>query len=303
MGGEFPMINFVKYRAITAFISLFLIGSFVGFAVYKRRTTGEVFRYSVDFTGGAQVLFRFKEPVSALAVKNILDSNGWAGAVVREFADDELLVRVKLEEVVQELGSVAERMKKVIENSMVGAQVTILQSEAVGPGVGEALRGKSVRAVVYALLAMLLYIALRFWSFGFALGAVVALFHDAILMLAVFLLLNREISINVIAAVLAVMGYSINDTIVIFSQIRDNLAKLSHESLGKIVNISINHTLRRTILTSVSTGLPVLSMLILGGDALRDFSIALLVGIIVGTYSSIYIASPIMMVLYRDKKA
>ncbi len=194
-------------------------------------------------------------------------------------------------------------MQQAIEKSMKDVQVTILQSEAVGPGVGETLRGKSIRAIVFALLAMLFYIALRFWSFGFALGAVMALFHDAILMLAVFLLLNREISINVIAAVLAVMGYSINDTIVIFSQIRDNLAKFSHESLEKIVNISINHTLRRTILTSISTGLPVLAMLILGGEALRDFSIALLVGIIIGTYSSIYIASPVMMLLYRDKKA
>ena len=297
------MINFVKYRAITAFISLFLIGSFIGFAVYKKRTTGEVFRYSVDFTGGAQVLLRFDKPVSSLAIKNILDKNGWEGAAIREFADNELLVRVKLEEVAKELGSVAERMQQAIEKSMKDVQVTILQSEAVGPGVGETLRGKSIRAIVFALLAMLFYIALRFWSFGFALGAVMALFHDAILMLAVFLLLNREISINVIAAVLAVMGYSINDTIVIFSQIRDNLAKFSHESLEKIVNISINHTLRRTILTSISTGLPVLAMLILGGEALRDFSIALLVGIIIGTYSSIYIASPVMMLLYRDKKA
>ena len=297
------MINFVKYRAVTAFISLFLIGGFIGFAVYKKRTTGEVFRYGVDFTGGAQVLLRFDKPVSSIAVKDILDKNGWEGAVIREFADNELLVRVKLEEVAKELGSVAERMQQAIEKSMKGVAVTILKSEAVGPGVGEALRGKSIRAIVFALIAMLLYIALRFWSFGFALGAVVALFHDAILMLAVFLLLNREISVNVIGAVLAVMGYSINDTIVIFSQIRNNLAKLSHESLGTIVNISINQTLRRTILTSVSTGLTVLSMLILGGEALRDFSIALLVGIIIGTYSSIYIASPVMMLLYRDKKA
>ncbi len=297
------MINFVKYRTVTAFISLFLIGSFIGFAIYKRRTTGEVFRYSVDFTGGAQVLLRFDKPVSSIAVKDILDKNGWEGAAIREFADNELLVRVKLEEVAKELGSVAERMQQVIEQSMDDVQVTILQSDAVGPGVGETLRGKSIRAIVFALLAMLLYIALRFWSFGFALGAVMALFHDAILMLAVFLLLNREISVNVIGAVLAVMGYSINDTIVIFSQIRDNLAKMSHESLNKIVNISINQTLRRTILTSISTGLPVLAMLILGGEALRDFSIALLVGIIIGTYSSIYIASPVMMLLYRDKKA
>ncbi len=296
------MINFVKYRAVTAIMSLLLIGSFVGFAIYKKQTTGEVFRYSVDFTGGAQVQLRFNKPVSSIALKDILDKNGWEGAVIREFEDNEILIRVKLEEVENELGSVAERMQSAIQESMSDVQVTILQSEAVGPGVGETLRGKSIRAIVFALLAMLLYIALRFWSFGFALGAVMALFHDALLMLAAFLFLNREISVNVIGAVLAVMGYSINDTIVIFSQIRDNLAKLSHESLATIVNISINQTLRRTILTSVSTGLTVGAMLILGGEALRDFSIALLVGIVIGTYSSIYIASPVMMLLYRRKQ-
>ncbi len=296
------MINFVKYRMVTAIVSLALISSFLGFALYKRQTTGEVFRYSVDFTGGAQVLLRFNQPVSSLAIKDILDKHGWEGAAIREFADNEILVRVKLEEVEKELGSVAERMQAAIQESMDGVQVTILQSDAVGPGVGEALRGKSIRAVVLALLAMLLYIALRFWSFGFALGAVMALFHDALLMLAAFMFLNRDISVNVIGAILAVMGYSINDTIVIFSRIRDNLVKLPHESLNAVVNISINQTLRRTILTSISTGLPVGAMLLLGGEALRDFSIALLVGIIIGTYSSIYIASPVMMLLYRGRK-
>ena len=297
------MINFIKYRLFTAFVSFLLIGSFIGFALYKRQTTGEVFRYSVDFTGGAQVLLKFSESVSAQTVKDILDVSGWDGAIVREFGENELLVRVKLDEVVQELGTVAERMQKAIQEKLPNVTVTILQSESVGPGVGEALRGKSVRAVVIALLAILAYIALRFWSLGFALGAVVALFHDAMLMLATFLILNREISINVIGAILAVMGYSINDTIVIFSQIRQNMKKMAHDSLADVVNISINQTLRRTLLTSISTGLTVGSMLILGGEALRDFSLALLVGIIVGTYSSIYIASPVMMLLQSGKKA
>ena len=173
----------------------------------------------------------------------------------------------------------------------------------MGTGLGDALRGKSINAIVFALLAMLAYIALRFWSFGFAIGAVIALFHDAFLMLATFLLLNREISINVVGAILAVMWYSTNDTIVIFAQIRNNLRKRSYETLSEIVNVSINQTMRRTMLTSISTGLTVGSMLVLGGEALRDFSLALLVGIVVGTYSSIFIASPIMMLMYRGKKA
>ncbi len=297
------MINFVKYRPFTAIVSFVLISSFIGYALYKRQTTGEVFRYSVDFTGGAQVLLKFSQPVSLLAVKDILDKNDWHGAALREFGENEILVRVKLDEITKELVTISERMQSAIQSAMPDIKVTVLKSESVGPGVGETLRGKSIRAILFALIAMLAYIALRFWSLGFAVGAVIALFHDAILMLAVFLLLNREISVNVIGAILAVMGYSINDTIVIFSQIRNNMKKMSHDSLSKIVNTSINQTLRRTLLTSISTGLAVGAMLILGGEVLRDFSLALIVGIVVGTYSSIYIASPVMMLMYRGNKA
>lgn len=297
------MINFIKYRMVTAAASILLMGSFFCFAIYKRQTTGEVFRYSVDFTGGAQVLLKFSQPVSMLAIKDILDKEGWDGAALREFSSDEILVRIKLDQVSKELGQVAEIMQSAVQKALPDMQVTVLQSESVGPEVGETLRGKSLKAVLLALLAMLAYVALRFWSFGFALGAVVALFHDAILMLAVFLLFDREISVNVIGAILAVMGYSINDTIVIFSQIRDNAKKMSHDSLKAVVNVSLNQTLRRTLLTSISTGLAVVSMLVLGGEALRDFSLALLVGIVVGTYSSIYIASPVMMLLDRGSKA
>lgn len=297
------MINFVRYRLFTALISIICVGSFIGFAIYKKQTTGEVFKYSVDFTGGAQVLLRFSEPVNSNQLKEILDREGWQGATYRDFDQNEIMVRIKLDQIKDELGIVAEKMQAAIQRTLPNVSVTILQSETVGPEVGEALRGKSVYAVLYALIAMLLYIAIRFWSVGFALGAVVALFHDALLMLAVFLFVGRDISINVIGAILTVVGYSINDTIVIFSQIKENLKKMSHESLANVVNISINQTLRRTLLTSISTGLAVLSLLILGGEALRDISLALLVGIIVGTYSSIYIASPVMMLLYRKKRA
>jgi preprotein translocase subunit SecF len=297
------MIDFVKYRLVSAGVSLLLIFTFLGYAIYKRQTTGEVFRYSVDFTGGAQILLKFSQPLSTIAVRDILEKEGWEGVSLREFGENEILVRVKLDEAIKELGMIAERMQAVLQAAMPETQVTVLQSESVGPGVGETLRGKSMRAVILSLIAMLIYIALRFWSFGFAVGAVVALFHDALLVLAAFLFLNREISLNLIGAILAVLGYSVNDTIVIFSQIRDNLKTMSHASLAHIVNVSINQTLRRTILTSFATALTVAAMLALGGEVLRDFSIALTVGIVVGTYSSIYIASPIMMLFYRGNKA
>jgi preprotein translocase subunit SecF len=293
------MIDVLRYRTITAFLSAAFFVIFFGFVAYRWKTTGEVFRYSIDFTGGVQVLLRFEKPVSALAVKDILDKNNMNGVAVREFGDNEILVRIKLEEIADNLGSIANRIQQTIQNDMPDQTITILQSETVGPEVGGSLREKSTKAVIFSMIAILIYIAFRFWSFGFAVGAVVALFHDAMMMLAVFLFCNREISINVIGAILAVMGYSINDTIVIFSQIRDNLKKMTHESLDHIVTVSINQTLRRTVLTSFATALTVGAMLLIGGEPLRDFSLALLVGIVVGTYSSIYIASPVMMLLYR----
>lgn len=291
------MISFVRYRVITALFSLAIMAAFVGVIVYRIHTRGYAFTYSVDFTGGTQVLLGFSKPVSDMVVRDLLTQSGFESVVARDFGRGELLVRVK--DFSSDSSGVAKRMVTVIQNAMPDCEVTVLQNEAVGPGVGEQLRWKSVYAVLMALLILLIYIAVRFLSFGYALGAVIALFHDAIVMLAVFLFLDREISINVIGAILAVLGYSINDTIIIFSQIRNNCKEMTGSSIGHIVDVSINQTLRRTVLTSFTTGLAVGSMYLLGGEALRDFSLALLVGIVFGTYSSIYIASPVMMLFNR----
>lgn len=273
----------------------------LGVYLYKWHTRGYTFVYSVDFTGGTQVLLKFQKPVSTLALKEILEKNGWKNPITREFsAPEEVLVRVS--EFSNDAKGLAERMKQVIQTEISDNPVSILQSEGVGPGVGQTLRWNLFLAVIIALIAILIYIALRFWSFAFAAGAVVALIHDPIAILGIFLLFDREISINVIGVILAVIGYSINDTIVIFSRIRENLHKMKGSSLEEIVNVSLNKTFRRSILLSFATMLTVLSMLFFGGEVLRDFSLALLIGIVFGTYSSIYIASPVMMLLYKEGK-
>lgn len=295
------MINVVKYRGYCALFSAILMASFVGVGIYRYQTRGQVFTYSVDFTGGTQVLFKFGSPVSGNHVKTILQQAGWPHAVVRDFSSQEMLVRVG--EYSNDAKGLGDRMRQALITGLEGNSIEILQTEIVGPGVGSALRWKSMRAVLIGLLAMLFYIAISFWSLAFSVGAVVALFHDALVMLATFLFIDREISVNVILAILTVIGYSINDTIVIFSRIRDTMRKSGGAmSLEEIVNVSINQTLRRTLLTSISTGLTVGAMLLLGGEALRDISLALLVGIIFGTYSSVYIASPVMMLLYRKER-
>jgi preprotein translocase subunit SecF len=286
------MIDFLRLRFVTACISLSMMVGFAGLLTYRYVTRGSCFSYSIDFTGGTQVLLRFDKAISAEKVKAIL-SEEWSGVATRDFSDTDVLVRVK--EYVNDAMGLSQRMKKKLEAALPDYTIIIEQSDAVGAGVGEALRFKSLHFIVLALIAMLMYIAWRFWSVSYALGAVVALFHDALAILLVFLLLDIEISINIIAAIVAVLGYSINDTIVIFSQIRNNAKRMGATPLYDIINVSLNQTLTRTMLTSISTGLVVAIMFIFGGEALHDFSLALLIGIVFGTYSSIYIASPIMM--------
>jgi preprotein translocase subunit SecF len=292
------MINFLKYQSIAAIFSVAMIFTFIGIFAYKKITTGQAFTYSVEFTGGTQVLFSFENPVTSNQVVGILEKNNYPGALTRQFGPKEILVRVK--EFSDNITGLAETLRATLQEAL-AMNVKVLQTDSIGQGVGEALTWSSIKAVLFGLFLMLLYIGWRFWSFSFALGAVISLFHDAIAILLFFLLFNKEISINVIGAILAVLGYSINDTIVIFTQIRKNFKEMRGKPIDQIVNISLNQTLRRTILTSFSTTLIVIALLLLGGETLRDLSTALLIGIIFGTYSSIYIASPVMLLFYKEK--
>ncbi len=293
--------DFLKYRYVAAFFSLAILAVFIGVYFYKAHTqpSGKAFTYSIDFEGGTQTLFKFSRPVSSAEIQEIVEKAGWQGPTLREFSSQEILVRVK--EVASASAGVSSRILAALQAALPGTQIEILQTEMVGGGVGQELRWNAFRAVLISLIAMLLYIAITFSSFAFAIGAIVALFHDPFMILGTFLVLDKEISLIFIAAILAVIGYSINDTIVIFAQISKNIKKMQGDSLYDIVNLSINQTLRRTLLTSFATALTVLSMFLIGGEVLRDFSLALLVGIVVGTYSSIYVASPIMMYFYKGK--
>jgi len=294
-------IDFLKYNRFILFCTALVFAGSAGLALYRAQTRGSAFMYSVDFTGGTQVLLKFGNAVSSGQVKSALEAKGWTGIITREFPNNELLIRVKaFENDAQGLGGL---IRQAIADALPGTEVTILSTEAVGPGVGAELRNKSIYAILFSLIALLFYIATTFWSFSYAIGAVVALIHDAIIMLTFFLLFDRDISITVIGAILAVLGYSINDTIVIFSRIRANLKKMPQASINHVINLSINQTLTRTLLTSFTTLLTVASMVIFGGEALRDFSVVLLIGIIFGTYSSIFIASPVMMLFYRQENS
>jgi preprotein translocase subunit SecF len=289
------MIQFLRYRFLTGLFTVVFFGVFIVRSVFLYKQNGRVFSYSVDFTGGTAVLFKCS--ASAEAVKVALSNAGWQDVDTRAFGPDEVMVRVK--EFTHSADGVANQMALALRQEF-GSEVIVLQNDSVGPAVGEELRSNLVKATIIALFAMLTYIGLRFWSYAFAVGAFVALVHDAFAMLAMLLFFNQEISSNVIGAILLVIGYSINDTIVIFSQIRDTISRSAGRSLEDIVDESLNFTLRRTILTSLSTLIPVTVMLLFGGDALFPLSFTLFVGVIFGTFSSVYIASPVMMLLYKE---
>jgi len=298
------MIDVLKYRYYTAIISLAICLSFVGYYVYLVNTRGYAFNYSVDFDGGTQIRLKFDKPVNTATIRAALENQGWHGATTREFSNSqEILVRVK--DFSSDVKTLATRISAAIKEAIPDVSIEVLESESIRPSAVEALRFNSFLALAFGLLAMFLYTAFRFWSVAFAMGVFVSLFHDAIVVLAVFLFLDREVSINLISAVLTLLGYSISDTIVIFARIRENLAENAalkrHMSLAHVVTLSINQTLRRTILLSAATALTVMAMLLLGGESLRDLSLALLVGIIFGTYSSIYIASPVMMLFHKEE--
>lgn len=290
------MIDFLKYRPFYAAFSAIIFTVFIGALVYKHYTRGETFVYSVDFTGGTQVVFGFGKPVSSAEVISVLEKEGYNGVVTREFSEKEILVRLK--DFSSDAQGLAVKVKGTLETAL-GTEIDIKQVDSVGAGVGASFRWKSLQAIFLALLVMLMYTWWRFWSLSFGLGVLVSLLHDAVVILAFFLLFDYEISLYVIGSILVVLGYSINDTIVVFSRVRENVKKLHGISMEKIVNISINETLRRTLLTSFATTLTVVALLLFGGETLRTMSLALLVGFVFGTYSSIYIAAPVMLFFYR----
>ena len=284
--------NFLKYRVSSALFSLVIIAAGVAGFVAKGG-----FRYSVDFTGGTEVRIRFDKPENTPEIKKAVHDT-WQGTVYNVLAANEIIVRVQ--DSVEKVKGLDGKILATINEVSVDNPGTVMLVNSISNSVGQSLWSKFLKAIIISLVLLLLYITLSF-QFAFAVGAVVAIAHDALIILSAFVLLDKEISIEVIGAILATLGYSINDTIIIFSQIRKNLKKEKGKRLGEIVNLSLNQTLRRTILTSLATALVVGSQFVFGGEVIRDLSFALLLGIVFGTFSSIYIASSVMMLFSSEK--
>ena len=246
----------------------------------------------VDFEGGTLIEVGYSGPVELDAVRKRLEESGFDRAVVQHFGSaQDVLVRIKPDDRPQ-----SELSNKVLESLRGGQELQLRRVEYVGPQVGEELRDDGGLAMLYALALILIYVALRF-EYRFSFGAIVALVHDVIVTIGFFSLTQIEFDLTVLAAVLAVIGYSLNDTIVVFDRIRENFRQLRRHSTTEVFNVSINQTLSRTLMTSLTTLLVLAALFFLGGEVIHAFSIALIVGVVIGTYSSIYVAGSSLLML------
>jgi preprotein translocase subunit SecF len=262
----------------------------------------------VDFTGGTQIRVAFDSTPDENHIRSAMDKGGVHNATIQRVSDpsghaaNKVIISLPISSATDQAHDAGRQaVETALATNYKDSKATVEQVEIVGPTAGKQLQKQAMLATVYSLIGMLIYLWFRF-ELIYGVAAVVAVFHDTLITIGAFSLANKEITLTVIAAILTLIGYSMNDTIVVFDRIRENLATSRRESLADVVNRSINQTLSRTVLTSGLTFLTVLSLYLFGGEVLHGFSFALVVGILIGTYSSIAVAAP-MLVAYQEWRA
>ena len=281
-------INFISKQKFTALLSIALIIAGIASLIMKGGPL-----LSIDFTGGTVAQVKFDKDVELTSLRSTLSEYGFKGAEIVEFGSpDEVLIKTQLS------GSSSEISEKL--TTALGETFTLRRVESVGPKIGKELQTDALKAIGLALLLILIYIAFRFDRY-YALGSVMALIHDVLITLGVFSLLGYEINLSIVAAFLTIVGYSLNDTIVVFDRIRENIPKYMKKTIDDVVNISLNETLNRTVITSMTTMMVVVILFVWGGKVINLFAFALIVGVFVGTYSSLFVASPVMA--YFEKRS
>ncbi len=290
-------IPFTKYRKIAAILSTLVNVAVLAFLFIKGPSLG------VDFAGGTIVQLKFNQKTSIPDIREALASAQLGGSVIQDFGDkalNEYLVRA--EKVSTEVSAIGEKIKVALTKKFGADKFEIRRIEFVGPKIGEDLRWRGMLSVIASTIMMGVYIWIRFaaafgarFGLNFGVGAVIALVHDVLVTVGALMLANYEFDLTVVAALLTIIGFSVNDTVVICDRIRENLRKVKRETLETIINTSINETLNRTILTTGTALLVLLALYILGGAVIRPFAFALLVGFLSGVYSTIFIASPVIL--------
>ncbi|MEC9491356.1 protein translocase subunit SecF [Flexistipes sp.] len=288
-------IDFLSFSKKFLLISAVVVIASLGIIFVKG------FNYGIDFAGGTLVQARFDNAPDLTKIRTSMEKLDIGEVVIQNFGNEkEVLIRV--EKTSKDLQKVSDSIQNSLTQTFEKGSFKIVRVEQVGPQVGAQLKNKATMAVLYALIGILIYISLRF-EFTYSLAAVIALFHDVLITLGIFSLAGMEINLPIIAAVLTIVGYSLNDTIVVFDRIRETIKASGGKkvSLKELMNKSINQTLSRTLLTSFTTLLAVLSLYLFGGEVIHGFAFALLIGIIIGTYSSIGVASSLVF-FYKEYK-
>jgi len=287
---DIPFVNLMKPAGIAS--TVLIIISLAAFLM-----KGGLI-YGIDFAGGTVVEVRFQEAVDIATVRGALQKAQLGGSEIKHFGEEESVL-ISTDQSTGDLGGIEGKLRNALDPVFGSGSYSIERLEMVGPKVGADLTRKGMWAIVLSCILLLGYITWRF-EFKFALGGLLALIHDIIISLGIFTILGKTFTLPVLAAVLTIAGYSINDSIVVFDRIRENIKRGSGKTLSEIINLSINQTLSRTILTSLTVVVVLVSLLLYGGEIIKDFSLILLIGVIIGTYSSIFIASPTVL-LWQGK--
>jgi len=282
-------IDFIGMRKVSFVISgiIALLG-IIGIIQISRGAAN----MGIDFSGGTSMQLKFVQPVTTLAAREALAREGLKEVDLQEIKDGNKLL-IKMRKSTIGTGKVADTVQDILKKEFPTNPFTVESSTEIGPTIGEKLKSDTLMAVALSMLGIILYIAWRF-DFKFGVGAVVATMHDVLAIIAVFYVMNKEVNLLLVTAVLTIAGYSLTDTVVVFDRIRENLHKSLKDPITQVFNRSINEVLSRTIVTSFTVFMAACSLFLFGGEVIHDFAFALLVGVLVGTYSSIFVASPIV---------
>lgn len=283
-------IDFLGKRNIAFVFSGIL--SLIGLFAMVQIATGKA-NLGIDFAGGTSVQLKFEKPVKVHDIRVALEDGGIKDFDLQELTgENKILIRAKNIEI--QLGKVSEQITGVISQKLPENKFVVDSTTEIGPKVGGKLRADAGLAIVFATIGILIYVAARF-KLNFAVGATVATFHDVTAVLGIFYLLGREINLILVTALLTIAGYSLTDTVVVFDRIRENLRTRLKEPVETVMNLSINEVLSRTIVTSLTVLLTSIALFFFGGEVLHDFSLAMIIGLLIGTYSSVFVASPIVL--------
>jgi len=285
--------NFVGKFPAAVILSVLLVGGSLMLFLTKG------LNYGVDFRGGAEIQIAFSNEVDLSKLRDSLSSNGFNSSSVQRIGDsdkNDFLIKVSSEE--KDLNAVTDKITAMLVNDFKSLNPEILKTDIVGPKAGEELRISGFQAMAWALLMIMIYIALRF-DYKYSPGAIVALLHDVIIIIGVFVLMQKEFSLQIVGALLAVIGYSVNDTVVVYDRVREHEEMDHSKPLREQINTALNETLSRTMLTSITTFIVAGVMFVMGGGIIHDFFFAICLGVIVGTYSSMFVAAPTIMFFDR----